>query len=298
MTASALSSLLEEVHKHGDAGLYQRKHIKEATEKELSRYDEYGDLFVEVPLFGSANCTAYIVNLHALFFAAFAQGGGFYKLLLETMTRHPPSMSNAYDLVLYSDEVVPGNALSHDNRRKIWMVYASVLQFGAQALSQEFAWLTLSCCRSTFLSQVHGGIGQLMKCLVKNIFQNDKCDVQRAGIVLRAPNGSLHRIWIKLGCFVQDGAAHKSVWGIKGDAGTRCCMLCKNVISKRSGLTNEEAGEILVTENVPEEMLQLTTNDDIWKSVSKLESNANSMSLIMCLASLYVLLNFFSGNIC
>jgi len=167
MTASALAGVLEEVQKHGAIDLHQRKHIREATHKELSKYDEYGPMFCEVALEGEQPCTATIVNLHALLFAAFGQGGGFYKLLKDTMQKTPPTPHSPYQLILYSDEVVPGNVLSADNRRKCWLVYASIAQFGSEVLSQECAWLTLACCRSSFLTHCFAGIGQLMKAIIK-----------------------------------------------------------------------------------------------------------------------------------
>jgi hypothetical protein len=249
---------------------------------ELSKYDEYGQLFVDIVLKGDQDLKASIVNLHALLFHAFAQGGGFYKLMMETMEKHPPNPREPYSLVLYSDEVVPGNALSHDNKRKIWMVYGSLMQFGSERLSQECAWLTLASCRSSFLAQVHGGIGQLMKEIVKNAFQSTTCDLQRAGILLKGPDNQMYRVWVSLGAFVQDGAAHKYMWAIKGDAGSRCCFLCKNCISKRSGLVNEEGGDVLVTENMKEDKLEFTTDSDIWKSVGKLKTNFETMCLTYC----------------
>ena len=78
------------------------------------------------------------------------------------------------------------------------------------------------------------------------------CDLQEGGILLKGPDGDHCRIWIQLGCLVQDGAAHRAVFSVKGDSGTRCCLLCRDIISKRSKLTNEEGGEILLTDNVKE----------------------------------------------
>ena len=279
MTASALAGVLEEVQKHGAIDLHQRKHIREATHKELSKYDEYGPMFCEVALEGEQPCTATIVNLHALLFAAFGQGGGFYKLLKDTMQKTPPTPHSPYQLILYSDEVVPGNVLSADNRRKCWLVYASIAQFGSEVLSQECAWLTLACCRSSFLTHCFAGIGQLMKAIIKNFFQNDMCDLQEGGILLKGPDGDHCRIWIQLGCLVQDGAAHRAVFSVKGDSGTRCCLLCRNIISKRSKLTNEEGGEILLTDNVKEADCVFTSDNDIWNSIQRLRTNYG----IMCL---------------
>ena len=105
------------------------------------------------------------------------------------------------------------------------------------------------------------------------------CDLQEGGSLLKGPDGDHCRIWIQLGCLVQDGAAHRAVFSVKGDSGTRCCLLCRNIISKRSQLTNEEGGEILLTDNVKEADCVFTSDNDIWNSIQRLRTNYG----IMCL---------------
>ena len=46
---------------------------------------------------------------------------------------HPPP----WRVVLYADEVCPGNPLGYVGARKTWAVYWSVLEFGQAALSSE-----------------------------------------------------------------------------------------------------------------------------------------------------------------
>ena len=146
---------------------------------------------------------------------------------------------------------------------KCWVVYISILEFGAKALSQESAWLTVACQRSTTISQVNAGIGQLVKQIIKHTFQSDGVDLEKVGFVLKSQAGKLYRLHLKLGCFVQDGAAHRAMFSIKGDSGTRCCLLCKNIISHRSSLVDEEGCDILVTDLVKESKLDLTTDQAI-----------------------------------
>ena len=47
------------------------------------------------------------------------------------------SVSRKLDLVVYADEITPGNQLSYRNNRRSWGMYWSVYQFGAAALSTE-----------------------------------------------------------------------------------------------------------------------------------------------------------------
>ena len=115
ISASALAAVLEDVQKFGNVDL-QRKHIREATEKELSKWNAYGPLFHELTLVGFEQPIQVIaVNILTLFFAAFNQGGGWANLMMNLISQSPPSPSNKYGLAIYTDEVVPGNTVSPDN---------------------------------------------------------------------------------------------------------------------------------------------------------------------------------------
>ena len=128
---------------------------------------------------------------------------------------------------------------------------------------------------------MNAGIGQLFKQIIKHTFQSDGVDLEKGGFVLKSPQGSLHRLYLKLGCFVQDGAAHRAMFSIKGDSGTRCCLLCKNIISHRSSLVDEAGCEILVTDLVKESQLDLTNDKDIWSTVARLKANHTTMFLAL-----------------
>ena len=282
ITASALSAVLADVEEYGCVDLHQRKHLKEATEYELAKYTEYGPLLCQISLATrNGDLTACICNVKTLMFAAFQQGGAWTNLLLQTFERRKCSPQSAYNLAVYTDEVVPGNVISHDNRRKCWAIYISIMEFGVKALAQEAAWLTVACQRSSTIAQVNAGIGQLVKQIIKHTFQSDGVDLEKGGFVLKSPQGSLHRLYLKLGCFVQDGAAHRAMFSIKGDSGTRCCLLCKNIISHRSSLVDEAGCEILVTDLVKESQLDLTNDKDIWSTVARLKANHTTMFLAL-----------------
>ena len=273
MTAAALPGLLQEVHEHGSVDLFQRKHVREATEKHLEQFQGYGKLIKTVDLVGSDGSMVAIpiINVFSLIDGAYGQGGGYTALIDETLRTCPNSVDEPWSILLYTDEIVPGNVLSHENKRKVTVVYMSILQFGAIRLSQECSWLTLACVRSSVLGTVKAGLSQLTKVVVKDLFQNTLVDLPTGGLLLKGPNGNRQRLWLKLGGFVQDGLAHKQMFSIKGDNGTRCCVLCKNIISKNSGILDEEGTELLKTELVTESACDFTTDEDLWPSLSRLK---------------------------
>ena len=65
-----------------------------------------------------------------------------------------------------------------------------------------------------------------------------------SGIVLEFHNGDVP-LWAQLGGVLQNGAAHKSVWHIRGDGASKYCVLCKNVFTKTSKVVEEDGTNLL-----------------------------------------------------
>ena len=210
--------------------------------KDLTLTDTpYGPCFVEVTLFGDvphANRIALLVNPFAYVYKAYGEDGGFFKMMSAQLRIHATSSTSPWRLVLYSDEVVPGNQLAAVNSRKIWVIYFSFLEFDLH-LHNELSWAPSVAMPSIDLKPVDGGISQLFGAVIKSFFANT-FDMEQAGIVLKGPDGSRVRFYAKLAMVIQDGGAHKLVWSCKGDAGTRLCMLCLNLVSKSSELANHD----------------------------------------------------------
>ena len=274
ISASALAAVLQDVQKFGNVDLHQRKHIRESTEKE-AKWNAYGPRFHELTLVGFEQP----IQVIAVNVLTFNQGGGWANLMMNLMQQSPPSPSNKYGLAIYSNEVVPGNTVSPDSLRKNLVIYASIIQFGPVALSPEASWLTIGCCRSSCISLVKGGIGPLVKEILKKTFQDTSFDVTQAGFVLKPKDGEHHRIWLDLQCIVQDGAAHRAMFSVMGDSGTRCCLLCKKVASRRSGLVDEDGAALLVTEFVKASQLDLTTDQDVWETIQTLKDKHKTLQL-------------------
>jgi len=157
----------------------------------------------------------------------------------------PPTIEKPWSLVIYADEVVPGNALSRANLRKVWVAYWSFLELGMAALSQEDAWMCILVLRSDVVQNVAAGMSQIYSALVKMFFGGKGHNPETSGIVIESVGGSQFRMYYKLAMFLQDGDAHKCTWHCKGDAGSKFCMLCTNLFSEKSGIKDEDGTELL-----------------------------------------------------
>ena len=61
----------------------------------------------------------------------------FSDLLDRVHTATPCAVNRPWRLVLYMDEITPGNQLAHKHARKMWASYWSILEFGSAILCDE-----------------------------------------------------------------------------------------------------------------------------------------------------------------
>ena len=178
----------------------------------------------------------FFANLLVYMMAIYRQDGSWTKLVQQHHAECPGTISDPWGLILYCDEIIPGNVLGRAER-KVWTIYATFLQFGDH-LSHEDAWLTISVDRSAFVATLGGGIAQMMGHVLQSIFC---CPIQdpRLGFRLKATSGDT-TLFFNLSMVLADGAAQKQVWSSKGDSGTKFCLLCANVHGQVAKHADEE----------------------------------------------------------
>ncbi|CAE8690708.1 unnamed protein product, partial [Polarella glacialis] len=97
-----------------------------------------------------------------------------------------------------------------------------------------------------------------------------------SGMNLVLPGGERLRIWFRSGMFLQDGAAHKYVLGIKGDSGSKFCMLCKNDFKIKQDDDDSEE-DVPFTALKHKDML-LASDEEVLSSVDRLASRKGTCS--------------------
>ena len=273
MTASAMSALLDECTHHGIPELHSRHDMGKSTQAEIARHASYGTLLPNTILVDKqgAEANMLMINPLSLLQAAFGQGGSYTELVMDTLRKHPNSPDQPWALAVYCDEVVPGNVISHDNKRKVWVGYASFLEFGQINLSREEAWLPTLVQRTAAVDKLSAGISQAFGAMLKQWFCNPSSDIAAGGLVLKHPDGSQLRLFIKLGMMLQDGGAHKHVFHVKGDGGTKFCHLCRNLFAITTAVADEETGETLLAASlIFEHELDFATDSDIRGTMARL----------------------------
>ena len=176
---------------------------------------------------------------------------------------------------MYADEVSLA-AIAHRDSRKFWAVYISFLELGPLLLPNENSWLTICTTETVALKHVAASLGQLVKAILLDLFLGAH-DPQLAGIRLET-NGTHYRLFVKLGMLLCDGGAHQALWSAALHGGHKLCMLCSNVYSRKSGLSDEAGAEVLVCngECFTTEDCDLMSNQEMFESYDRVTATWES----------------------
>ena len=126
---------------------------------------------------------------------------------------------NKVRLIVYSDEVTPGQQLNARNDRKTHAVHWSLADFPIAALSCEDAWFAWTALRTTEVSNIDGGLSHVLKVLLKTSIHNPYG--MRHGVSIDLGFDALVLLFGDVHCTVQDLLAHKQSTLCKGHAGHR-----------------------------------------------------------------------------
>ena len=181
---------------------------------------------------------------------------------------NPSSEARPWRLILYSDEVTPGNQLKVDNKRKIQAIYWSLHEFHPK-LSDEDMWFTFTTKRSSEVNLIDGGMSRIFGFVVKLMFVT--LGMSLTGQVLKLASGKTIRLFLKLETFLQDGGAHKLTWHIKGDSGVRFCLLCKGLVSMASELAGADPDGDFVSNVNSWEELNLASSEELKNDAARVK---------------------------
>ena len=144
-------------------------------------------------------------------------------------------------LVLYEDEIQPGNAFL--NRRKLHAWYFCFREFDLE-FYETSSWLCFAVLQSSLVASVQGGFSCVTK-LVHQVLFTRKTPNFAAGVGVLCPMPFLVRADLEDN---QDADAKKYKWDIKGHGGLKPCMHCSNCFMKAHDAANSHADFVDITD--------------------------------------------------
>ena len=192
VTATALATILT----HALLGVPElgmsRHSLRHARDNTLSEATPYGTLMTSAQLerVDGTFHTLHFVDPFVHLYLAVKKSRGLTNLLVNQLRAKPCTQADPWCLVLYSDEVVPGNQLSAHNMRKVWAMYWSIIELGHAFLADEDGWFCTVSERTENVKQLGGGIASVFGALLKHMFATGGHTFQTSGVLLDLFDGT------------------------------------------------------------------------------------------------------------
>ena len=265
-TRTALAKILSSLHKEGvlHAGVGEGAHktlrsrILDDTKANVERKTPYGSLIESMSVDAPGISSIEYVNPFAYLHLMSSKSKRFYDMCASVREAR---------IVMYVDEICPGNPLRPDKSRTTQCVYWTVAGFPANILVQAGFWMLATVVRSSVVCKIPGGVSGLMRRIMHIWFGRSVPNFMTGVVLGHGTQSTLFR-----GCFsgfLADEKALKEIYGIKGASGSKPCLTCSNVVQFME--PEHVAGTNLVGINCrASHLLRYNTNATIYNMVDKL----------------------------
>ena len=246
-SASACSAWINEIKCDPSLleGPSDRKHFREARDDlVLKQMTPFGPLLqtVQMTKADESSMDLFVAHPWALLDFCISKCGRLKAFMLKQLSIAPCTADNPWHLILYSDEVTPGNTHAPLNKRKFQAAYWSFIEFGPAALSHEEFWFIMMAGFSFNVRACSGGMSQVFVKLCNLYFEPDGFNAAPSAGGVRLDSLDI-RIFVVMGVILQDGCGYKSVRHSRD--GSKMCMLCKNLFTIKSELCDADGTDLL-----------------------------------------------------
>ena len=149
---------------------------------------------------------------------------GFAKLLKDTVDTH-----GMLSIVLFVDEIRPGNVLRPDLGRATQDIFWTFAEFPDWYVVKDDAWLVFGGIRSAIVNKIEGDMSVLMAQVLHVFFSPQGPNFKTTGGILVLGNEQ-HLFKARFAGFLGDEKGLKEVYASKGPASTRPCLSCLNIV--------------------------------------------------------------------
>ena len=136
---SALGALLEHASKE-ELPSGNRNRVREARDDSVFLQTEYGKIhqIIHVPT-NNGHMDLEVQSPQAMLSYMCSANKSFVNRVEDAFVKRQPSVADPWTIIIYTDEILPGNALAHTTNRKCWGWYWSILELGPATLCNEDA---------------------------------------------------------------------------------------------------------------------------------------------------------------
>ena len=189
---------------------------------------------------------------------------------LKNHTRRPDGTLHA-SMVWYTDETSPGNEKRHDKEMVLQTFHWTISQWPSWFRAHRYGWLTFSFPGLSVQDKVPGGLSELVKIAFRIFFGTGTFNFAEQGMLL-PPDEHGHRELMKMTMHAteQDEKAFKSMNGVKGAGGWKCCLSCRSVMNCDPNDVAEDPYLVHYSEATPD-LFDMHTSASFYEMVDVLD---------------------------
>ena len=121
-------------------------------------------------------------------------------------------------LIIYIDELCPGNPLRPEKSRTLQAIYWAFADWPQWLLQRTAAWPTFGTIRSTIVKKLPGGVAGLMTRILGTFFPLEGNSMMR-GVAITLHDGTTRLVTATFGGFLCDEKAHNELSDTNGASG-------------------------------------------------------------------------------
>ena len=186
---------------------------------------------------------------------------GLRALTLAALQTH----SLPWNLIVYHDELTPGNIVKPDNKRKMVIWYFTYKQLG-QHIRNESLWWPIAVMRHTTAASVKGSLSGALRHMFLIFFSDDS---HISGVVLDIAGRPVLFTWVYSN-LLGDEDALRATYSCKGSSGIKPCVKCKNIIKK--GYLQVPHPYLRDISQSSHNEFDMNTDDDVYQIIDHLSA--------------------------
>ena len=169
-------------------------------------------------------------------------------------------------VILYMDELCPGNPYRPEKARKLQGVYWCIQEWPDWILSRSAMWPVFGVLRSATLEKMRGGIGAFYAKILEMCFLDGSHTMSHGAQLMY--KGQPFSVTFKYGGFLADEDCLKKVHNYMGAQGIKACMDCSNLMKVASIARVPPGCKHISTPTL--RGIERNDNEDIWRMADDL----------------------------
>ena len=264
-TKTAAVKLLTTLQQHGivDVNVSERqlrKDIHNCSEEHAKQVTDYGPIIQRVHLGHPKMKYWEVCHPFAFLWYLTSISSSFAQIMKTAIDG-----GNPLRLVIYMDEMNPGNPFRPEKSRTMQCIYWCFVDWPAWMLTRTFAWPCLSVIRSTIVESIEGGMSFFVKPILNLFFPEEGHSFARGVQVVY--KGTMVLTKSIFAGFLCDLKGHKENTGWLGYNGLVCCLNCENLRKNTRG----QHTHVIGLDCSDRSRFVSRTNEDVWAIIDELK---------------------------